>query len=101
MCIRDSPKEVQEFIAHVSANFRAIDSFPEPFFDRAALPLPKPGKSALVTGLVIAGFGAMTIVFALVAVQESDAIVVVAVGALGLLVGGILAAIGFAKTKAK
>ena len=97
----DWVNEVHEFIERTTGNIRAIDSFPEPFFDPAPPPAPKAGRAALVWGLVMAGLGALTILFALVAVQESEALWVAAVGALGVLAGGILAAIGASRAKAQ
>ena len=93
--------EVQAFIQHVTSNMRAIDSLPEPAFDVAPLPPTKAGRTALVSGLVMAGLGALTILLAFVAVNESEAPWVGGVGALGLLAGGVLAVIGLSASKAR
>lgn len=86
--------EIRAFLQHVLSDRTAIDSLPEAAFDAAALPPAEPGRTALASGLVLAGIGVATIVLALVAVVESDAPLVGAVGALGLLGGAVLAAIG-------
>lgn len=86
--------EIRASLQHVLANRGAIDALPEAAFDVNALPPIEPGRTALVSGLVLAGLGVATILVALVAVVESDAPLVGAVGALGLLAGAVLAAIG-------
>jgi hypothetical protein len=93
--------EVQAFIQHVTANMRAIDSLPEQVFDVAPLTPVKAGRTALIAGLVMAGLGALTILLALVAVNESEVLSVGAVGGFGLLAGGVLAAVGLSAAKAR
>ena len=66
----ECPREIQEFIERVTANLRAIDSLPEPFFEPAALPPSKPRNVPAIAAFIFAALCASLSLLSLQGLSE-------------------------------